>query len=163
MALGGGPVSKDKIVYQSGRGGDLLLTYEIARVNAEFASGAVENRNYNLGTTTTTAVAPFIVPRDLYVTEIQAFVQNQTAGSSIFDVHVLEPGSGSVTQYTTLALANRPSIAGAVNVSSGVFTTVTNIEHQEWKKGDRIFVYADSAGTNASGAVVSVLGRTVNT
>lgn len=158
-----GPIDKDKIVYQAGRGGDLLLTYEIARVNAQFASGAVENRNYSLGTTTTTAVAPFITPRDLFVTEIQAFVQNQTAGSSIFDVHVLEPGSGSVTQYTVLPLDSRPSIAGAVNVASGAFATATTIEHQEWKKGDRIYVYADSAGTNASGAVVSIVARTVST
>src|SRR3990167_10059056 len=119
MALTGGPISRNKIIYQAGKGGELRYAYELARVNAQFASGAVGNRDYNLGTATTTAVAPFVVPHDMFVTEIRAFVQNQGATDvTTFDVHYSEPASGQYTIFPQLS--DRPSITGAVSIASGV-------------------------------------------
>ena len=160
MSLGGVAISKDSIVFQQGRGGHLLEAYELARVNAQFASGAITNtRPYNLGTAVTTAVAPFVVPRDFFVSEIRGFVQNQTADITTFDVHYSEPASG---QYTIFALAERPStVTGAISIASGAPAVSTVIQRQEWLAGTPVWVYADAQGANASGAVVYAIGRTV--
>lgn len=160
MALGGVAISKDSIVFQQGRGGHLLEAFELARVNAQFASGAVSNRNYNLGTATTTAVAPFVVPRDFFVSEIRGFVQNQTADITTFDVHYSEPASG---QYTIFRVTeDRPStVTGAIALASGAPAVSTTIARQEWLAGTPVWVYADAQGANASGAVVYAIGRTV--
>lgn len=160
MALGNKAITKDSIFYQAGRGGDLLVNYELARVNTQFASGAIANRDYNLGTATTVAVAPFVVPRDTFITEIRGFVQNQTADITTFDVHYSEPASG---QYTIFRVAaDRPStVTGAVSIASGAPAVSTTIARQEWLAGTPIWVYADAQGANASGAVVQAIGRTV--